>query len=217
MVFFCQLKRAFGIYGEIDRCLVHVDDKMPVTIRAKDDAAHEQHEVESLALDFGRHALQCVSAHSIGKRMSDEKAFHGAAARCVGLCTELGQEKQCPQNNDKRVDDDPLLVQLEDVVQQGVFQQLQLAERTLMGCLPLGLEDLVQRINVANPLCSPLHEAGVADTQFRHGLLQHHTLHHQPLCNSKDAMLPARCIAHTDFPTAATRLDGTRHRGWAWK
>ena len=178
---------------------------------------HEHHEVEGLALNFGWHALQHVRAHWIGEQMGNHEAFHGTAARCEALRAELGGEKQRPQHDSELVDVDPLLAQLEDVAQKGVLQRLQLVERTLMGCLPLGLEDLVQRINVANPLCSPLHEAGVADTQFRHGLLQHHTLHHQPLCNSKDAMLPARCIAHTDFPTAATRLDGTRHRGWAWK
>ena len=74
-------------------------------------------------------------------------------------------------------------MQLKDEVQQGIFQQLQLAERTLMGCLLLGLEDIVQGINVADPLClcSPLHKVGVAETQFCHGLLQSHTLRHQPL------------------------------------
>ena len=88
--------------------------------------------------------------------MSNEKAFHQAAARCVGLRTELGQEKQCPQNNDKRVDDDPLLVQLEDVMQQGVFQQLQLAERAISSQLLPGLEDLVQGTNFPDTLCCPL-------------------------------------------------------------
>ena len=143
MFFFNQLKRALGVHREIDRRLVHVNDKKPVTIRAKDDAAHEHHEVEGLALDFGRHALQRVHPHLVGKQISNEKAFHGTARRCVDLRAELGQEKQRPQHNDKRVDDDPLLVQLEDVEQQGVFQRLQLAKGTITGQLLLGLEYLV--------------------------------------------------------------------------
>jgi hypothetical protein len=51
--FFNKLKCELGVHGEIDRCLVHVDDKTPITICAKDDVAHEQHEVKDLALDFG--------------------------------------------------------------------------------------------------------------------------------------------------------------------
>ena len=102
-------------------------------------------------------------------------------------------------------------MQLKGVAQQGVFQQLQLAERTLMGCLLLGLEDLVQGMDVANPLCSSLHEVGVADKKFRHGLLQRHTLCHQPLRGGNEVMLPACNIAHTDFPTATTKLDNARH------
>ncbi len=61
--FFNQLKHALGVHGEIDRHLVHVDNKMPVAIRAADDAVHEQHEVKGLALNFSRQALQCVRAH----------------------------------------------------------------------------------------------------------------------------------------------------------
>ena len=134
--------------------------------------------------------------------------------RRVGLHAEFGQEKRRPQHDDERVDDDPLLMQLEDVAQQGVFQRLQLAEWALMGCLLLGLEDLVQGIDVANPLRSPLHKIGVADTQFRHGVSQRHTLRHQLFRGGNEAMLPAHGIAHADFPTAATGLDDTRHRGW---
>ena len=166
---------------------------------------HEHHEVEGLALNFGWHALQHVRAHWIGEQMGNHEAFHGTAARCEALCAELGGEKQRPQHDSELVDIDPLLAQLEDVAQKGVLQRLQLVERTLMGCLPLGLENLVQGINVANPLRNPLHEVRVAHTQFRRSLLQRHTLCHQPLGSSKD------------FPTAATGQDDMRHRGWAWK
>ena len=62
---------------------------MPVTICTEDNAAHEHHEVNGLTLNFGRHALQRVRAHLIGKRMSNKKAFHGAAARCVSLHVEF--------------------------------------------------------------------------------------------------------------------------------
>ena len=50
---------------EIDRCLVHVDDKMSVAIATADDEAHESHEVKGLALNFGRRALRHMHAHSI--------------------------------------------------------------------------------------------------------------------------------------------------------
>ncbi len=59
-------------------------------------------------------------------------------------------------------------------------------------------------------------EIRVADMQFRRSLSQRHTLRHQPLGSSKDAMLPAPGIAHADFLTAATGLDDARHHGWAW-
>ena len=46
LFFFNQLKCALGIHGEIDWCLVHVDDITPVVICLKDDAAHEHNEVD---------------------------------------------------------------------------------------------------------------------------------------------------------------------------
>ena len=61
--FFYELKHALGIHQKIDQRLVHVEDNMPVAIAAEDDAAHESHEVEKFALDFGRWALRCVRAH----------------------------------------------------------------------------------------------------------------------------------------------------------
>ncbi len=96
--------------------------------------------------------------------MGNDEAFHSTAACCEALHAEFGQEKQCPQHDVECVDGDPLLAQLGDVAQQGIFQQLQLAEQTLMGHLLLGLEDLVQGIDVTDPLCSPFHEVGMADT-----------------------------------------------------
>ena len=107
--FFDQLKCELGVHVKIDRCLVHVDDKTPVAIRAKDNVAHERHGVEGIALNFGWHVLQRVRAHLIGKQMGNKKAFHSTAARCEALHAGLGQEKQRPQYNNERVDGDPCL------------------------------------------------------------------------------------------------------------
>ena len=96
LFFFNQLNCVLGIHGEIGQRLVHVYDKMPVAICNKDDLVHKQHEVKGLALDFGRHALQCVRTHSIGKQMGNHEAFHGATVRCEARCAELWQEKQNP-------------------------------------------------------------------------------------------------------------------------
>ena len=51
-----------------------------------------------------------------------KKTFHSAAACCEALHAELGQEKQRPQHNDERVAGDPLIAQLKNIAQQGVFQ-----------------------------------------------------------------------------------------------
>ena len=88
-----NLKRLFSIHLEIHRRLVYVDDKTPVTIATADNAAHELHEVEGLAFNFGRRALQRVRSHSIQEQMGNQKALHTAAAPCEALFMELGQDK----------------------------------------------------------------------------------------------------------------------------
>ena len=81
-----------AFYGKIDWHLVH-DDEKPVVIAAADNEAHESHEVEGLALNFGRRALRRVHAHSIGEQMGNQEALDTAAARCEALRAELGQDK----------------------------------------------------------------------------------------------------------------------------
>ena len=81
--------------------------------------------------------------------MGNKKAFHSTAACYEALHVELGREKRRPQHNNARVDVDPLIAQLGEVAQQGIFQRLQMADRTSQRCLLPGLEDLVQEIDFA--------------------------------------------------------------------
>jgi hypothetical protein len=75
---------------KIDRRLVHVKDVTPVTIAAEDDLAHESHEINSFALEFGRQALQRVHAHLIGHQMGIAESLHSAALCYEALLAEFG-------------------------------------------------------------------------------------------------------------------------------
>jgi hypothetical protein len=55
--------------------------------------------------------------------------------------------------SNKCADSNPLLAELEDVVEQGFFNHLQLAEQASMGSFLLFLEERTQKINVVNTLC----------------------------------------------------------------
>ena len=117
---------------------------------------------------------------------------------------------------------DPLLVELEDIVQQGILYCFWLADRTSQCRLLLGPEDLVQMINLinfTNPLQSPPQKIGSANMQqFRRGIPHQPTLRLQALSwGSNEAMLSACSIAQMHPPTTATGLDSARHHGWAWK
>ena len=93
LFFFNDLKHLFSIHRKINRRLVHVNDKTQVVIATADDTAHESHEVEGLAHNFGRRALRRVCSHSIREQMGSHKVLHRAAARCEALFTKLGGEK----------------------------------------------------------------------------------------------------------------------------
>jgi hypothetical protein len=85
--------------------------------------------------------------------MGHKPALHRAALHGEQLLVELRQDEGCPQRNRKSIDDNPLLAQLEDLVEQGFLNRLQLAEWASMACLLFALKELVARIHLANLLC----------------------------------------------------------------
>jgi hypothetical protein len=84
--------------------------------------------------------------------MGTDPAIHRSTVRSEGLLAEVRREEGSIQRNNECVDDEPLLMLLEDVVEQGFVDCLQLARWARMGGRLLALKELVLGIHFPNLL-----------------------------------------------------------------
>ncbi len=167
--------------------------------------------VGSLACNFGGGALRSVDAHSIGHRMGTDPALHCTAARGEGRPAELGGEEGRSKHNFERVNDEPLLLLLEEVAEQGFVDCRQLARPArVQGHLP-ALEELVVGVNCANPCPFPLGEVRSTHAELFCGSIERLPPQTKAPCRSQEAILPACVVADAPFSAIAARLDDGDH------
>ncbi len=96
-------------------------------------------------------AVIFVCAHSIDEQIGVHRLFHSAALCNKVLCGELRGERGCLHHDPKDVHINSLLTLLEDVVEQGVFERLQLAKRASILLL------IMARLGLISSLCCFIH------------------------------------------------------------
>ena len=134
-----NIKHPLRRHAEVNQRLIHVEDEIPVTMRAIKGWMHEIHVVQCLGHDILGLALRYMRAHAIYKLIGTYESLCSAALGNKVLCIKLRGKRRCLYDEIEHLHSNSLLVLLENVPEQGVFEWLQLPERSSARCLPLAL------------------------------------------------------------------------------